>query len=412
MRKTVKKIGAITLAALSLGLTACMQEKTIVSAEISKTYSRKIQLSKQSLTSEFYSALSDFSFRLFQSTKNTQGENQLVSPLSAYLCLSLIANGASDETQSQFNTALGMPTQERNAALAAFVSQLSSEKDARVEISNSIWLKENAITVKESFLQTNANYFAAQVYSSPFDSTTVKDVNNWCYNHTSGKIDKLLDDIPSDALAYLINALDFDCKWENAYQKQDVNKGVFFNQDGSETETVFLSSKENAYLQTESAIGFSRPYKGETYSFVALLPNENVSTNELVNSLTSETWQKLWDNRKHANVQVQIPEFDYAGELDLKKTLQAFGITDAFNPMLANFKNMSEQPLYLSAIKQKVKIQVDRNGTKAAAVTWGEMKTTSMPIDEIIIILNNPFVYAIVDNATGIPLFLGVVNQL
>jgi len=412
MRKQIKQISAITLAALSLGLTACMQDKKIVSAEISKPYTRTIQQSNEKISKDFALALSDFSFRLFQGTKNTQGENQLISPLSAYICLSLIANGASDKTQAQFNTALGMPTQERNAALSSFVSSLPSTKDARVEIANSIWLKENAITVKESFLQTNANYFSAQVYSSPFDPTTVQDINNWCYNHTSGKIDKLLDDIPSDTLAYLINTLDFDCKWENSYEKQDIHKEIFYNQDGSESEKTFLSSRETTYLHNETAIGFSRPYKGETYSFVALLPNENVSANELVNSLTSETWQKLWENREHANVQVQIPEFDYAGELDLKKTLQSFGITDAFNPMLANFKNMSEQPLYLSAIKQKVKIQVDRNGTKAAAVTWGEMKTTSMPIDEIIIILNNPFVYAIVDNATGIPLFLGKVNQL
>ena len=112
-------------------------------------------------------------------------------------------------------------------------------------------------------------------------------------------------------------------------------------------------------------------------------------------------------------MKAQIPEFDYASEFPLNESLQSLGITDLFSPIHADLSNLSNQRTFLSQIKQKVKIEVNQNGTKAAAVTWGTMKATSAaPVEDIHIILNRPFVYAIVDNQTGIPLFLGLVNAL
>ena len=415
MRKNWKKLkqcSAVALAVCSLGLGACMNEKKIASAEISKNYQRNITVQTEKTNPQFASAINDFSFALFQSTLQKKS-NLLLSPLSSYFCLSMIANGANGETLKQLDTALCLPLQERNEAIYAYLSSLPSSKDARVAIANSIWLKENAIQAKESFLQTNANYFSAQVYASPFDQTTVEDINHWCYNHTQGKIDKILDQIPFDALAYLINTIDFDCKWENPYQKSNIYQGVFSNYDDSKTEKNFLHSNESTCIVLDNAVGFTRPYKDGNYSFLALLPDENEDVYTFASTLNGETWQTIWENRTHRSVKAQIPEFDYASEFTLNESLQSLGITDLFSPTHADLSNLSNQRTFLSQIKQKVKIEVNQNGTKAAAVTWGEMKATSAaPVEDIHIILNRPFVYAIVDNTTSVPLFLGLVHQL
>ena len=412
MRKIFKKLSAITLAVFSFGLCGCVREKKIASAEISKSYERKISVQTGETPSDFKNALCDFSFELFQDALQNKKENPLVSPLSAYLCLCLIANGTSGETLVELDQALGLTSSVRNQAASRFVSSLVSQKDSVVEIANSVWIKQNTITVKEDFLQTNADYFAAQVYASPFDYSTVQDINNWCYNHTGGQIDKLFDSIPQGAVAYLINTLHFDCKWETPYQKEDINLGIFNQENGEERETNFLSSKENIYLSFEGGVGFAKPYKNGNYSFVALLPDENKSANHLASSLCKEKWETIWHSQQKTSVIAAFPEFAFEQELDLQHALKKMGVTQVFDPVRANFNALSKQPLFLSAIKQKVKIEVNAKGTKAAAVTWGEVKMNAAPIEEIRLVFNRPFVYAIVENNTGIPLFLGIVHRL
>ena len=161
-------------------------------------------------------------------------------------------------------------------------------------------------------------------------------------------------------------------------------------------------------------MGFTRPYKGNEYSFMALLPNEGVDIYDYAAGLTGESWLTLWENSYKRTVKASIPEFTYETELSLNKTLQALGAADMFNPLLADFSNMDEtQPIYCDAVKQKTFIQLDRNGTKAAAITIEAPKGTSIaPQEEIYITLDRPFIYAIVDNETHLPLFLGMVTNL
>jgi serpin B len=411
MRKSIKKIFALTLLVSSLGLCACMRERTIASAELSKNYTKKTTQSLE-VGKEFTSALSNFSFSLFQKSIEKNGKNQLLSPLSAYLCLALLQNGANGETKTELESALGMPSQTLNSSLYAYISSLPKSKACSLSIGNSLWFKENGLQVSPEFLQTNADYFSAQAYASPFDQSTVQDINNWCYNHTGGKIEKLLDTISPDALLYVINTLDFESKWATPYQKNDIKKGIFKTDDGETQETVMLHSKESVYFSTKDALGFSRPYAGNDYSFMAFLPKETDAFT-FAQTLSAERFKALLASGEQATVQVQMPEFSYESELDFTKTMRALGIQNLFDPMKADLGKISpSQPLYCSAVKQKVMIQVDRNGTKAAAITWGEVKTTMLPHDEIYITLDRPFVYAIVENSTGIPLFLGILNRV
>ena len=410
-----KQLTALCLGTILLAsTTACgYQEKAIAAAELSKNYSRTATEAGL-ITDDFLSNMSNFSLSLFRETLTKNDKNELVSPISAALCLALINNGANGNTRTQIETLFGMETDALNRALYAYTSSLHSSTDCKVNIENSIWLKENALNVKPSFLQTNADWFDAQIYAAPFDQTTVTDINNWCSNATEGKIDKMLNEIPPLTLMYLINAVDFDAKWEKTYESSDVFKHDFHSYDGAEKSLDFLRSKENIFLSDEHAVGFTRPYKGNEYSFMALLPNEGVDIYDYAASLTGESWLTLWENSDTRLVNAAIPEFTYEAELSLNETLQALGAADMFNPILADFSNIDEtQAIYCDTVKQKTFIELDRIGTKAAAITIGEPKYSSMaPVDEIYITLDRPFIYAIVDNENHLPLFLGMVTNL
>lgn len=414
MRKTTKQITAFFTTALLLGsAAACHIDKKIASAELSKDYARTAT-ETGAVTDEFKTALSDFSVSLFQKTLTKDNKNDLVSPLSAALCLALINNGAGGNTRAQLESLFGMQTDELNRSLYAYVSSLYSSKDCRVSIANSIWIRENTLNVKPAFLQTNADWYDAQVYASPFDQTTVTDINNWCYNNTDGKIDKIIDAVPPQAVMYLLNALDFDAKWQNKYERSDIHERTFYNYDGSTEQIDFLYSGESNFLYDDNAVGFTRAYKDNKYSFMALLPNEGVDIYEYIQGLSGESWLALWENSYTRPIYARIPEFAYEADLLLNDALQALGVTDIFSAMTADLSGIDEtQPLYCNLVEQKTVIQLDRNGTKAAAITIGGLNMSAAPPqDQIYVTLDRPFVYAIVDNENQLPLFLGAVTNL
>ncbi len=415
MKKRLKTILPISMSAFLLfGTSSCFfMERKIASAELSKGYERTASDSGE-VNDTFKTSLADFSFSLFKETVTKNKQNDLVSPLSAALCLALINNGAGGNTRAELETLFGMDTDAFNRAMYAYTSSLYSSDECKLSLANSIWMKENALNVNPAFLQSNADWYGAQVYASPFDSTTITDINNWCYNKTQGKIKKILDEIPSSAVMYLLNAVDFDAKWQKKYELSDVKKQSFYNYDDSEPTVNMLYSKESTYLTDENAIGFTKPYKNNQYSFVALLPDEETDIYDYLDSLNVERWNALWENKITCTVHARMPEFTYESSMSLNETLQALGVHDMFSPENADFSRIdSTQQLCCAMVKQKTFIQVDRNGTKAAAVTLGGMmKMSAEPPKTVYITLDRPFVYAIVENATHLPLFLGAVTNL
>ena len=159
--------------------------------------------------------------------------------------------------------------------------------------------------------------------------------------------------------------------------------------------------------------GFAKDYSGGKYSIVALLPDEGKDIYEYIATLDGTAWTSLWNSRRSENVSVKMPEFTYSSHMKLKEVLMTMGMTDMFSAS-ADFSKMGRSDIgniYCSTVEQKVFIQVDRNGTKAAAISWGGMENSFAPLlNEIV--LDRPFVYAIVDNNTGLPLFIGAVSTL
>ncbi len=413
MRKVWKNTLAVSLSAcLLLSGAGCHVDKKIASAELSKGYERTSTIGAR-VSNAFKQGVERFSFSLFQNSFE-KNANTLISPLSAAACLALINNGAVGNTRAQIEALFGVQTAELNSGFYAYASSLPSEKNCRVEIANSIWMKENALQVEPAFLQANADWYGAQAYASPFDNTTVEDINNWCYNHTKGKIDKVLDEISPYAVMYLINAVDFDAKWNTKYGRKDIEKGNFFNANGGTPDVTMLYSEESTYFEDENAVGFARPYKDGKYSFVAFLPHEEVPVADFVNSLSAEKWETLWTEKTARTVHARIPEFSYETEFTLNHTLGNMGVTDLFSPETADLSGIDKtQKLFCALVKQKSFIQLDRNGTKVASVTLAGLKAMSAdPSQAVYITLDRPFVYAIVDNEHKLPLFLGTVMNL
>jgi serpin B len=418
-KKSVLSLICLLLAALMLlSLVSC----GIVpkASALSDGYTRKTTESGK-VTDALVSSLSDFSFDLLQGAiadPNSRG-NLLTSPLSAFLCLSLVTNGASGETLTQLENLLGMEIKDLNKALYAYTRSLSSTEDCKVKMANSVWFRDTeTLHVKESYLQTSADWYDAEQFAAPFNLSTVKEINGWVENNTDGMIDSIIDD-PSaiqGSVMYLINTLVFDAKWMVEYEKKQIRDDSFHNYDGSKTAVKMLCSDESIVLRPENGIGFTKKYKGGNYSFVALLPDEGTDIYDFAATLDGEKWLSMWNSKDYYPANVKIPEFSYEAGFDLKETLKALGATDMFDEYKADFSALATSEngnIYCSGVHQKCFIDVSRDGTKAAAVTWADMTDSAAePTSPVNIFLDRPFVYAIVDNTTGRPLFLGIVHTL
>lgn len=412
-KKSFAALGSVLLAVTILSnCTSCALRTS--AAELSEGYSRKAT-EQGTVDDAFITALSNFSLSLFRESVKKDASNDLISPLSATLCLAMLANGANGNTKTQMENVLGMNTDALNKSLYSYVSKLYTSDSCKVNLANSIWFRNTyQDQISKNFLQTNADWYNAQIYSTPFDNTTVKDINNWVKHYSDGMIDSILNKISPSTVMYLINALTFDAKWETKYEKDQIRENLFTNYDKSQTTTEMMYSEESIYLSGEGVQGFAKNYAGGQYSFVALLPEENKDIYDYAASLNGEAWRSLWKNKENTAVQVAIPEFRYDRQRSLIDVLQNLGMTDMFDETLADFSGLAPKDfLYCSEINQKVFIEVDRNGTKAAAITWAVMDGKSAAIaEEKVVHLDRPFLYAIADNHTGLPLFLGIVTAL
>ena len=363
----------------------------------------------------FKNGAADFAVRLFQNTRE-EGKNSLISPLSVMLALSMTANGAKGETLAQMEVLLGgdIPIDTLNKYLHAYVGGLPSVEKAKLTLANSIWFKDSGFTVEEDFLQRNADYYGAAAYKSAFDEKTLRDINNWVKENTDGVIDKIVDQMDPYAAMYLVNTVLFDAEWQNIYRKHEVRDGTFTAIDGAKRTVSMMYSNEILYLDDGKATGFLKPYKNG-YSFAALLPNEGVALDDYIASLTGEGFLTTVKNAKEGPVEAAMPKFSYDYGIEMRDALKALGMTVPFDAELADFSGLghsSDGNIYISCVLHKAYIAVDEKGTKAGAATAIEAPAAGDWEDRRRIILDRPFVYAIIDNAAGLPIFIGAVTDI
>ncbi len=369
--------------------------------------------------SNFVFNSADFALELFKKSASSD-ENSMISPLSVLLALSMTANGADSSTLAQMEKVLGgeLTIDELNKYLRGYIDSLTSTDKAKLSIANSIWFRDddNSIQVNNDFLQTNADYYNADAYSAAFDEQTLADINNWVNINTDGLIKSILDKIPGEAVMYLINAMVFDATWQDVYNEHQIFEDTFNANDGTKQTVSMMRSEESKYLDDGKATGFIKPYADGHYSFIALLPNEDVSIQDYIASMTGEGFTGTIADAKSGIVYSTLPKFTSEYKIQMNDVLKDLGITDAFDSAMADFSKLGNSSLgniFISSVLHKTYISVDELGTKAGAVTSVEMGVTSMPVADIYTVtLDRPFVYAIIDNYTNLPLFIGAVLNI
>lgn len=397
------------------------QSKTAQTANLMKGVSAG-KVTGKAADEKFISAVADFAVKLFQNQELAENGdlngNTLISPLSVMLALAMTANGADGETKAEIESLLGgeLPLENLNEYLYAYVSELPSEKKYKLQIANGIWFRdeENRLTVNQDFLQTNADYYQAEIRKAPFDDSTLSEINSWVKKNTDGMIDSVLNEIPYDAVMYLVNAVTFDAEWEEIYKKMFVYNGKFTSFDGTEKMVLMMESEENLYLSDGKATGFVKYYKDREYAFAALLPNEGVDIQDYIAGLTAEGLLETLNEAEDGLVIATMPKFSYEYSISLKSELEQLGMPMAFNSNLADFSRLGKSTrgnIYLSKVDHKTFITVDERGTMAGAATVVEAVEECAPMGYYVT-LNRPFVYAIVDVDTGIPLFIGSVMDI
>lgn len=390
------------------------------------------------MASDGREAVTDFGLRLLQSCTEARkafppqasmpfdvyaqtgmGDNILVSPLSVLSALAMTANGAAGETLKQMETTMGMPVPELSAWLSDYREALPRADKYKLNMANGIWFTEDKrFTVEPDFLKTNEKLFGAGVYRAPFDDSTLREINGWVKENTDGMIEQILDEIPADAVMYLVNALAFDAEWREIYHDYQVREGEFTCEDGRAQKADMMYSTENAYLEDEYAKGFLKYYADGKYAFAALLPEEGMALQDYLSTLDGAKLRGILDNPKRAQVDAAIPKYESEYSIEMSEVLQSMGMTDAFDFGAADFSGLGHSEagnLYISRVLHKTYIAVDEKGTKAGAATAVEMRDESTAIEEPVVVtvhLDRPFLYMIIDCEQNVPVFIGTVETV
>ena len=364
-------------------------------------------------------ALTSFGLSLLQSAREAESGPVLLSPLSAALALSMAANGADGDTLAQFETVLGggVTLDELNAACAQLLSDYG-DLDGSTEclIANSLWTDPEGM-IREDFIGKCQGIFDAQVFSQDLSApSVVPAVNSWVSEHTNKMIPSILSKpFNENAALLLVNALYLKNTWETEF---DPNNNTYlrgFYHQGSDKESMdFLNAGfvTFPYLQSETAQGAVLPYDDGRLAFFALMPEEGAEFEVWLNSLDGDTFTQILESRTDTEfLTLALPKFEAEWDGQLQDILSALGLDLAFTFGEADFSLMGDNPngYYLSQVIHAAKIEVNEQGTEAAAATVVEADSGSAapPETGVTLIFDRPFLYGIVDLQTGVPLFLG-----
>lgn len=347
-------------------------------------------------------------------------KNSMISPLSISLALAMTYNGAETETKTEMEEALrlsGLSREEINKSFRELIDALLSvDPKVTTEIANSIWAN-NGFPFYEEFMETNRYYYDAEVKNKDFSNPATKDeINGWIADKTHDKITDVLDRIPADAVMYLINAIYFKGQWKYQFDEDDTRPEMFYDEEGNNiAESDMMNLREEIwYSHTDNYKAVDLHYGQGNYSMLIMLPAYESSVDELAASLNQNKWDALIDGMEKTDMNVYIPRFKFEYKNLLNDELKAMGMTKAFEPGIADFTGMSElgRLLYISRVIHQSFVEVNEEGTEAAAATVVEVGFTSAGPGEVPIPTfraNRPFLFAIKERSTGAIMFMGKV---
>jgi serpin B len=358
-----------------------------------------------------------FALKLFREIAEAEDDrNVFVSPLSVAMALGMTYNGADGSTREAMQQVLelqGMSLEEVNQSYRDLIDLLRN-LDPRVEfvLANSIWYR-NTLTFEPAFIDLNRQYFDAEVSALDFsDPAASQTINAWVQDKTQGKIDKIVpDQIPWDVIMYLINAIYFKGDWTYQFDKSRTAPAPFTLADGAHTTVEMMSHGTEVPVSMASGDGFQvldLPYGGQAFSMTVVLPNAPGDVAAVVDRLSQGDLHSSIAALHETEIHVSLPKFTLEYEITLNEVLKSLGMGIAFSADSADFSNMYTGPgnAYITNVKHKTFVDVDEEGTEAAAATSVEIGLTSAPP---VFVVDRPFVFVIREKFSGTILFMGRV---
>ena len=332
----------------------------------------------------------------FQSTlfnkmnKEKKGENLIISPLSIFQILSLTANGAKEQTLTEMLELLQCENIDQLNQINYRIL-IAFEKFSTIDIANAIMTK---FTPVEEFTTIAKRYLAT---IEPLIS--VDQVNEWCYNKTHGKIDKILKELDPFTLIILINAVYFKGEWRSKFQSTLTKPLPFYNLGSEEinVDTMIQIGHFN-YYEDKKVQAIELNFRKDYMSAIIILPAEGTDINKYIDtlSISNSEYKKIIDGLKYSKVHIQLPKFELRFEQKLNEILKDMGMYDAFIPSVANFTGLREEgDLFISQVIHKTYLKVFEDGCEAAAVTAVDGAGGAMPVKETIydMKINRPFLF-------------------
>jgi len=353
-----------------------------------------------------------FGFELFaRLNESAQNQNVFISPFSVSMALGMALDGADGATLDSMKQALGqsgLTMQEINGSYKDIRSFLTNlDPNVTMNIANSVWSR-NGFPILASFLSDCQTYFDAEATSLDFSSPdAVQTINNWVNTKTNGKIPTIIDQIPSEVVLYLINAIYFKGTWTYQFDPANTTDTTFASPAGSTPCKLMTMHARFAYRETGAEQVVDLPYGAGQFSMTVILPSSGTSIDQYAASLTQEKWDALMNNLDSASIDLSLPKFNLEYEKTLNDELSALGMGVAFTDD-ADFSRISPIPLKISEVKHKTYVEVNEEGTEAAAVTFVGFIPTAV-ISPSGMRIDHPFIVAIREHATGTILFLGKI---
>ncbi len=362
--------------------------------------------------------INQFSFEIFQETDQSEPDkNIFISPMSISLALGMTYNGAEGTTEAAMREVLNYGERENieiNEFYKSLIDNLTAlDTSVVMKIANSIWFREN-YQLKQEFLELNQKYFDSRVEGINLDAEESIDIiNNWVSEKTNGKITEIISyPVRPNIMMYLINAIYFKGTWTSEFDPERT-RPMPFNVTAEKDTTVDMMYQKEEFriFEGEDFHAVELPYGDKSFAMTAILPAEDKTPNDIISGMTSENWGNWNDSMHKEEIMLYLPKFKMRYSKTMNDILSSMGMGVAFG-MDADFKGMEpEGELFISRVLHKTFVQVDEEGTEAAAVTAVEMMTKAAPERPKEIRFDRPFLFVIHEKITGAIIFMGKIMQ-
>lgn len=357
----------------------------------------------------------DFGIRLLGelAAKSPEG-NVCISPVSIMLALRMAHEGAAGETRAEMEKALGiqgLTAEELRKRTKALVEGLAgADPKVTTTVANSVWIHR---PLRADYVELCRKEFAAEATTLDFGKPDAAGtINGWVKKKTQGRIEAIVPDpVPVDVAAYLINAVYFKAPWKTPFDPKRTHQRRFRVSEKMAVQVPMMY--RDGPIQSMGGRGFQAvrlPYgTGERLAMYLFVPDEASTLDGFLKGLTADAWAGWMSSFKPGPLDfIGIPRLKMECGFGLVTPLKALGMRQAFSDAAADFSRMSAEALFISDVKHKTFIEVNEEGTEAAAATSVEMKPTSEPPH---LVADRPFLFAIRDDKEGAVLFLGVVRD-